>query len=75
VFAALIEQRLRNPGAALSVWEVLAAGWPGEEPMYEAALNRVYVTMTRLRGLGLANVIERFDEGYRIGPDVNVRVR
>lgn len=75
VFAALIEQRLRKPGTALSVWEVLAAGWPGEEPMYEAALNRVYVTMTRLRGLGLANVIERFDEGYRIGPDVTVRVR
>jgi hypothetical protein len=75
VFSALVEKRLREPGRTLSVWDVLAAGWPGEEPIYEAALNRVYVTIARLRGLGLSEVVERYDDGYRISPELEVRVR
>ena len=50
------------------MWDLVAAGWPGEEPIYEAALNRVYVTVDRLRSLGLRDVVERVDDGYRIIP-------
>jgi hypothetical protein len=34
----------------------------------------VYVTLSRLRGMGLRDVIERFDDGYRIAATVVVKV-
>jgi len=72
ILLALVDKRLSAPGAPLAVWDVVAAGWPGEDPIHEAALNRVYVTMTRLRGLGLGEAIERFDDGYRLSPRLPV---
>lgn len=72
VLHALVEQHQRRPGAALTVWELLSAGWPGEDPLPEAGANRVYVTLNRLRSAGLRTYVERFDDGYRIAPDVAV---
>ncbi|APR87068.1 hypothetical protein A7982_12417 [Minicystis rosea] len=73
IMKALVERHLRDPAATFSMWEVLEAGWPGERPIFEAGANRVYVTLARLRRLGLRDVIERSDEGYRISPRVTVR--
>jgi tetratricopeptide (TPR) repeat protein len=49
-----------------SVEECVAAGWPGEFIQHDAALNRIYQAISRLRRLGLRDVIEAADGGYRI---------
>jgi hypothetical protein len=49
---------------------LLAAGWPGERILPDAATNRLYVAIATLRKLGLRDVLVRFDEGYRLDPGV-----
>jgi hypothetical protein len=71
---ALIDQHRRNPGEALTLWDLLERGWPGERPLPEAGANRVYVELNRLRKLGLRAILQRFDAGYRLAPEVQVRV-
>ncbi|MBL8680356.1 MAG: hypothetical protein JNK05_14360 [Myxococcales bacterium] len=70
ILAALVAKHRSSPGAPLTVWELLAAGWPGEDPLPEAGANRVYVTVNRLRAAGLRDLVERFDNGYRLAPSV-----
>lgn len=72
VLQALVAQHQARPGVPLTVWELLSAGWPGEEPLPDAGANRVYVTVNRLRSVGLRAHVERFDDGYRIAPDVEL---
>lgn len=69
ILQALVTKHRSQPGAPLTVWELLSAGWPGEDPIPEAGANRVYVTLNRLRSLGLRSYVERFDDGYRLAPD------
>ncbi len=68
VLVALAEAQTR--GAALTVDDLLSAGWPGERPLPEAANNRVWVTISTLRKLGLGDVLQRWDGGYRLDPSV-----
>jgi hypothetical protein len=74
VMLALRKRYEEEPGSVLSIWELLEAGWPGEQPIPEAGSNRVHVTLARLRKLGLRSIVERFDHGYRIRPGTRVRV-
>jgi hypothetical protein len=74
ILSALIDQHRRRPGVAISVSELVAAGWPGESLIFEAAANRVYVALSSLRKLGLDPVIERCDGGWRLAPGTAVRV-
>ena len=74
IVKALAEQHRDRPGEALTVWDLLDAGWPGEQPMPTAGANRVYVELNRLRKYGLREWIERFDAGYRLSPRLVVRV-
>lgn len=74
VLRALLLAKRHEPGRALGVWQLLDAGWPGEEPHPEVGANRVYVAIARLRTLGLRHVIERSGEGYRIAPDAPLKV-
>ncbi len=48
-------------------------GWPDERVEHEAGLNRVYVTMNRLRRQLPDGALQRFDDGYRLAPEVTVR--
>lgn len=73
IMLALVERHRADSTGALTLWNLLAAGWPGEEPVADSGANRVYVALTRLRQLGLREVIERFDDGYRIAPSTIVR--
>jgi hypothetical protein len=59
---------------ALSVDELLEAGWPGERPLPEAGSNRVWVAISTLRKLGLGEMLQRWDGGYRLDPAVPCRV-
>jgi hypothetical protein len=68
VLVALIDKHASTPGASLSIWDILEAGWPGERPVVEAGANRVYVALARLRSRGLRDVIHRFEDGYRLAP-------
>jgi hypothetical protein len=53
-----------------SVRTLLEAGWPGERVAPEPGANRVYVSVSALRKMGLRMVIERCDQGYRLAPGV-----
>lgn len=72
LLVALVRHHATRGGEVLTVWDLLDVGWPGERPLPDAGANRVYVTLTRLRALGLRDVIERFDEGYRLAPETRV---
>ena len=74
IVLALAEQHRSRPGKPLTVWDLLEAGWPGEQPLPEAGANRVYVELNRLRKLGLRDWIERYDAGYRLSPRLTVRL-
>jgi hypothetical protein len=72
ILEGLVQRHEERPGEALGVWELCELGWPGEQPVYEAGANRVYVALNRLRNLGLRELIERHDGGYRLAPDTVV---
>lgn len=72
VLLALVRERLAHPGRALSSDRLLADGWPGERVIPEAAGNRVRVTMSRLRSLGLREIISSRDDGYLLRTDARV---
>lgn len=69
---ALVQRALAEPGGILSLGELLAAGWPGESPLRDAATNRVHVSLSTLRGLGLRDLIERHGAGYRLRAETRV---
>ena len=52
--------------------ELLRAGWPGERVVARAGANRVYNALATLRSIGLRDVIERVDSGYRIRAGLRV---
>ena len=74
VLKRLIDERLASPGNALTVDDLLAAGWPGERVLREAGASRVYVALGTLRKLGLRDVILSRDGGYHLDPLVQVLV-
>ncbi len=71
--AAFIERHREAPGTALTTQDLLQAGWPGERLVPEAGSNRVYVALTQLRRMGLRNVLEHREGGYRLAPRTVVR--
>ncbi|MEZ4269016.1 MAG: hypothetical protein R3F39_21875 [Myxococcota bacterium] len=74
MMVALVERHREGEGAVLTMWDLLEAGWPGERPVQQAGANRVYVSLSRLRQLGLRDLIERFEDGYRLAPGAVVRI-
>lgn len=70
VLDALARQRLERPGAPLDTDAVFERGWPGEDIGVEAARNRVRVAVATLRRLGLGDVLQTVQGGYRLDPDI-----
>ncbi len=68
VLARLVRQHVDAPGRALSLGDLFAAGWPGERIAAKAAANRVYVTLTKLRQLGLGGLLQSRDDGFLLDP-------
>ena len=73
ILLALLEQRRVAPGRGLSVEALVRAAWPGERIQPEAAANRVYVAVAKLRRRGLSECLLRNDEGYLLDASVPVR--
>ncbi|MFO0650062.1 MAG: tetratricopeptide repeat protein [Polyangiales bacterium] len=63
IFEALVDAHARDLGATVSGEALLAAGWPGQKMLPEAASNRVYVALSTLRSRGLRAALSRTDEG------------
>ena len=73
VLLALVRARLERPGEALG-WEgLLDAGWPGERPVSDSGLKRVYTAIWTLRKLGLEGVLQTRGDGYLLDPAAVVR--
>jgi predicted ATPase len=66
VLDALVVARLDSPGVALSWEALLAAGWPGEKVLAQAAQNRVRVALSTLRTLGLRTALVTEKGGHRL---------
>ncbi|MCP4810779.1 MAG: hypothetical protein GY913_11185 [Proteobacteria bacterium] len=61
---------LDGPGDADALIE---AGWPGERIRWQAAKNRLHVTLSLLRKLGLKDVLVCVDGVYRLDVDLVTR--
>ncbi len=73
ILLRLVDEHARGGGAHASADALFEAGWPGERSLHEAALNRVYAAVSRLRAMGLRDLLQRDDRGYRLDPDLRVR--
>ena len=70
LFAALLEHRLAAPGSPLSAEELARAAWPRAD--FDAAMsNRLYVSISKLRDLGLRDILLS-DAGYLLDPGIAV---
>lgn len=74
ILRLLLQSHRASPERRLDVWELLEAGWPGEDPIPEAGANRVYVAIAHLRQQGLRAVIEQKAGGYRLRPGNAFRI-
>ncbi len=66
VLRALVAAHAREPGAALPLEALIDAGWPREQLVADSGANRAYVAVATLRKLGLRDLIERCEGGYRL---------
>jgi tetratricopeptide (TPR) repeat protein len=72
ILLELTEMRRAKPGTGVGVDALREAGWPNEKMSADAASNRVYVSLNKLRKLGLEGVLVRNESGYMLDPSVPV---
>jgi hypothetical protein len=70
LLVALAEQRMRAPGVPLTSDALHEAGWRGERMSIDAAANRLRVSLSTLRTLGLRSALRTVGEGYLLDPAV-----
>lgn len=73
VLFALVEQRRAHPGVGLSLDAIQRAAWPGERIRADAAANRIYVAVSKLRRRGLRDFLRSQDDGYALDPNLEVQ--
>lgn len=72
ILVVLAEHHEVNRDHGLKQTQLVAAGWPGERVLVDAAATRVRVAIATLRQLGLRSTLLTRDDGYVI--DKNTRV-
>jgi hypothetical protein len=70
----LVEHRLEKPGQALPVEALIRSGWPKEKMRPESGYDRLYTSISRLRRLGLDQILIRQRNGYLLDPRIRVVV-
>ena len=70
----LIAARLRGDGEPVSSEAFIAAGWPGEGILPNAARNRVHVALSRLRRLGVGPWLEYVADGWQLSPALDLEL-
>lgn len=73
ILFALVEQRRARPGVGLSLDAIQRAAWPGERIRVDAAANRIYVAVSKLRRRGLRDFLRSQDDGYALDPNLAVQ--
>jgi tetratricopeptide (TPR) repeat protein len=68
----LLRTRIENPGATLSSSALIEAAWPSDRGSRAAAENRLRVALSALRRAGLARVLERTPDGYRLAESTRI---
>lgn len=68
LLAALAERHLRSPRAVCPRPELLEAAWPGVRLRPSVLRNRLNVALSKLRKLGLGELLEHAEDGYRFAP-------
>lgn len=68
IFSAIVKAHRDSPRNALSVNELFEAGWSGELAEPAALAGRVYSAISKLRRMGLADVLARTEAGYQLDP-------
>ncbi len=74
IVQALASRRRDGNRSGLPTDELLACGWPGERVDPFAGSARVRVALSRLRSLGLRDLLVRADDGYVLAPDLFVEI-
>jgi predicted ATPase len=74
IVRCLAQRALDKPGEPIDLEGLFEAGWPGEHILPAAAGNRVRVALSTLRRQGLAEIIERWEGGWRLQPAVVVKL-
>jgi hypothetical protein len=72
IFRAIVTSHRECPRRGLTVHEVFDAGWFGERAEPEALAGRVYSAISKLRRLGLGDVLIRTEARYQLDPRVCV---
>ena len=75
VLRSLLEAHDRQPGTPMSTDELIAAAWPGETLVGDSGPNRLRVAISRLRKLGLGDLIVSHPGGYALVQGLIVEVR
>lgn len=65
---ALAAAHRDEPGATAPVDALLEAGWPGERMVGSSGPRRLQVAIGRLRDLGLRDLLQTSEGGYRLDP-------
>jgi predicted ATPase len=73
ILFALVEHRRERPGVGLALDAIQRAAWPGERIRPDAAANRIYVAVSKLRRRGLRDHLRSQDDGYALAPDLEVQ--
>jgi predicted ATPase len=74
VLDALARQRTDAPGRPLTVEALVERGWPGERMRSKSGAMRAYTSITRLRKLGLSEMLISRAAGYLLDPRVEIVV-
>ena len=68
IFRAIVQAHRDGPCRGLSISDVFDAGWFGEHAEPDATAGRVYSAISKLRHMGLADVLQRTGAGYQLDP-------
>jgi predicted ATPase len=71
---ALANARVTSPGRPVPWSELVAHGWPGEKILQDAARNRLYMMISRIREVGVGRALRAEGDGYLLGPEVRVEL-
>jgi predicted ATPase len=74
VLVSLTMRRVAASGQALSLEDIMRAGWPGDKARHSSAVNRARVTLARLRKLGLGDLLVTTKDGYLLDPNVPILI-
>lgn len=74
LFQVLAKERTASPGKPVTSQRLVRHLWPSEKIVPRAAMNRLYVAVTRLREDGLGSALAKEGDGYLLRPDVAFRI-